>query len=46
LPQDVTNLYTLGRVLGRGQFGITRLATEKSTGKEYASKSIAKRKLL
>jgi calcium-dependent protein kinase len=44
-PQDVTAVYTLGRVLGRGQFGTTRLANEKSTGAELACKSIAKRKL-
>ncbi|KAK9835373.1 hypothetical protein WJX81_005486 [Elliptochloris bilobata] len=44
--EDVTNIYTLGRVLGRGQFGTTRLAVHKGTGKEYACKSIGKRKLL
>ncbi len=44
--QDVNNLYTLGKVLGRGQFGITRLATDKKTGQDFACKSIAKRKLL
>ncbi|BDA50363.1 Calcium-dependent protein kinase 34 [Coccomyxa sp. Obi] len=44
--EDVTSLYTLGKVLGRGQFGTTRLATEKATGKDFACKSIAKRKLL
>lgn len=44
--QDVTVLYTLGRVLGRGQFGTTRLAVQKATGKEFACKSIGKRKLL
>jgi calcium-dependent protein kinase len=43
--QDVSSHYTLGRVLGRGQFGTTRLANEKSTGAELACKSIAKRKL-
>ena len=43
--QNVNSLYTLGRVLGRGQFGTTRLAVEKGTGKEYACKSIGKRKL-
>ncbi len=41
----MTAVYTLGRVLGRGQFGTTRLAAEKSTGSELACKSIAKRKL-
>ena len=44
--QDVTTVYTLGRVLGRGQFGTTRLAVHKASGKEYACKSIGKRKLL
>lgn len=44
--QDVTNVYIMGKVLGRGQFGTTRLATQKSTGKDFACKSIAKRKLL
>eukprot|EP01018_Ginkgo_biloba_P010730 Gb_22471 [translate_table: standard] len=39
------NLYSVGRRLGQGQFGTTYLCIEKSTGKEYACKSIAKRKL-
>ena len=43
--QDVTQLYTLGRVLGRGQFGTTRLAEDKATGEHLACKSISKRKL-
>lgn len=38
--------YNLGRTLGQGQFGTTFLCTEKATGKEYACKSIAKRKLI
>ncbi|KAF8398003.1 hypothetical protein HHK36_016929 [Tetracentron sinense] len=38
--------YSLGRKLGQGQFGITFLCVEKATGKEYACKSIAKRKLV
>ncbi|XP_044507157.1 calcium-dependent protein kinase 26-like [Mangifera indica] len=38
--------YNLGQKLGSGQFGTTFLVTEKGTGKEYACKSIAKRKLL
>lgn len=38
--------YSLGRRLGQGQFGITTLCVEKATGKEYACKSIAKRKLV
>ena len=43
--EDVTSLFTLGKVLGKGQFGTTRVAEEKSTGHIYACKSIAKRKL-
>ncbi|XP_028789857.1 calcium-dependent protein kinase 26-like [Neltuma alba] len=39
-------LYKLGRKLGHGQFGTSFLCMEKATGKEYACKSIAKRKLL
>ncbi|KAK2987928.1 hypothetical protein RJ640_003406 [Escallonia rubra] len=49
LPYQTPRLrdhYTLGRKLGQGQFGTTYLCTEKSTGTEYACKSIAKRKLL
>ncbi|KAJ7974813.1 Calcium-dependent protein kinase [Quillaja saponaria] len=38
--------FTLGRKLGQGQFGTTFLCVEKATGKEYACKSIAKRKLV
>ncbi|KAG8480625.1 hypothetical protein CXB51_025241 [Gossypium anomalum] len=38
--------FSLGRKLGQGQFGTTFLCLEKSTGREYACKSIAKRKLL
>lgn len=44
--KDVTQLYTLGKVLGKGQFGTTRVAEEKATSKIYACKSIAKRKLV
>ncbi|XP_058090877.1 calcium-dependent protein kinase 29-like isoform X2 [Magnolia sinica] len=43
---DVTSFYTLERELGRGQFGITYLCTEKSTGLKFACKSIPKRKLI
>ncbi|GAB4834142.1 Calcium-dependent protein kinase 25 [Ancistrocladus abbreviatus] len=38
--------YTMGRKLGHGQFGTTFLCVEKATAKEYACKSIAKRKLV
>ncbi|XVE75839.1 hypothetical protein DITRI_Ditri12bG0123600 [Diplodiscus trichospermus] len=37
--------YNLGRKLGHGQFGTTFHCVEKGTGKEFACKSIAKRKL-
>jgi calcium-dependent protein kinase len=43
--EDVRSIYTLGRELGRGQFGVTHLCTHKVTGELYACKSIAKRKL-
>ncbi|KAK6802466.1 hypothetical protein RDI58_000246 [Solanum bulbocastanum] len=38
--------YNLGEKLGHGQFGTTFLCIGKGTGKKYACKSIAKRKLL
>ncbi|PON82571.1 Calcium dependent protein kinase [Trema orientale] len=38
--------YTFGRKLGQGQFGTTFLCVDKGSGKEYACKSIAKRKLI
>ena len=42
----MTGDYHLGKVLGRGQFGTTRLAEPKTQkGKTLACKSIAKRKL-
>ncbi|KAL6905256.1 hypothetical protein ACP4OV_002857 [Aristida adscensionis] len=41
---DITELYTLGRKLGEGQFGTTYLCTENSTGCQYACKSILKAK--
>jgi calcium-dependent protein kinase len=37
--------YTLGRKLGQGQFGTTFLCLEKGSNKQFACKSIAKRKL-
>ncbi|XP_048438381.1 calcium-dependent protein kinase 2 [Pyrus x bretschneideri] len=43
---DIKQYYTLGKELGRGQFGITYLCTENSTGHCYACKSILKRKLV
>ena len=44
--ENLKDLYILGRKLGQGQFGTTFLCIEKGTGKEYACKSIAKRKLV
>jgi calcium-dependent protein kinase len=44
--ENLKDLYTLGRKLGQGQFGTTYLCVEKATGREYACKSIAKRKLI
>lgn len=37
--------YDIGKVLGKGQFGTTRLCTDKKTGQVLACKSISKRKL-
>lgn len=42
---NLKDTYILGRKLGQGQFGTTFLCVERSSGKEYACKSIAKRKL-
>ena len=44
--ENLKDLYTLGKKLGQGQFGITYLCIERSTGREWACKSIAKRKLI
>ncbi|RWV77592.1 hypothetical protein GW17_00061554, partial [Ensete ventricosum] len=43
--EDVRTTYSLGKELGRGQFGVTHLCTHKATGEKYACKTIAKRKL-
>ena len=42
---EITTFYDLDKELGKGQFGITYLCTEKSTGLKYACKSISKNKL-
>lgn len=42
---NIKELYTLGKLLGQGQFGTTYLCVENATGNEYACKTIAKRKL-
>ncbi|XP_062213167.1 nuclear pore complex protein NUP1-like [Phragmites australis] len=44
--ENLRDKYSLGRRLGQGQFGTTYLCVERSTGKEFACKSIVKRKLV
>ncbi|KVH99148.1 Calcium-binding EF-hand [Cynara cardunculus var. scolymus] len=44
--EDVKEHYTIGRELGRGQFGVTYLCTQISTNQKYACKSISKKKLI
>ncbi|CAK7330661.1 unnamed protein product [Dovyalis caffra] len=44
--EDVKSIYSIGKELGRGQFGITHLCTNKVTGEQFACKTIAKRKLV
>ncbi|KAK7316644.1 hypothetical protein RJT34_00259 [Clitoria ternatea] len=44
--EDVRATYTIGKELGRGQFGVTHLCTDKVTGQQFACKTIAKRKLV
>lgn len=44
--EDVKATYSLGKELGRGQFGVTRSCTHKVTGQQFACKTIAKRKLV
>ncbi|KAI4304798.1 hypothetical protein MLD38_040266 [Melastoma candidum] len=44
--EDVKSVYTMGKELGRGQFGVTHLCTHKTTGQQFACKTIAKRKLV
>ncbi|XP_074566556.1 calcium-dependent protein kinase 28-like [Curcuma longa] len=49
LPYKTANLrdhYRIGKKLGQGQFGTTYLCVDKNDGKQYACKSIPKRKLL
>ncbi|KAK7283757.1 hypothetical protein RIF29_13503 [Crotalaria pallida] len=42
---DINLMYELKKELGRGQSGVTYLCVEKSTGREYACKSISRKKL-
>ncbi|XP_074572752.1 calcium-dependent protein kinase 24-like [Curcuma longa] len=49
LPHKTPNVkahYRIGKKLGQGQFGTTYLCVDAATGREYACKSIPKRKLL
>ncbi|GAB2230543.1 hypothetical protein Droror1_Dr00014813 [Drosera rotundifolia] len=43
---DVKLYYEMGKELGRGQFGITYLCTDRNTGEQFACKCIAKKKLV
>lgn len=43
---DVKKFYDIHKELGRGQFGITYLCTDKATGYKYACKSISVKKLV
>ncbi|KAL3534299.1 hypothetical protein ACH5RR_002760 [Cinchona calisaya] len=42
---EIEQRYELGRELGRGEFGVTYLATDKSNGEAFACKSISRKKL-
>jgi len=44
--EDVKEHYTFDKVLGKGQFGVTRLVVDTTTGEYCACKSISKRKLV
>jgi serine/threonine protein kinase len=41
----VTDTYELGKELGRGSYGVTRIAIDKKTGKQYACKTLSKRRI-
>lgn len=43
--REIERKYELGRELGRGEFGITYLCTDRETGEVLACKSISKKKL-
>ncbi|CAO2831717.1 unnamed protein product [Amaranthus hypochondriacus] len=42
---DIEENYELGKELGRGEFGVTYLCTDKSNGDVFACKKISKKKL-
>ncbi|XP_074570147.1 calcium-dependent protein kinase 20-like [Curcuma longa] len=44
--RHIEKRYELGAELGRGEFGVTYLCTNKATGERLACKSISKKKLL
>lgn len=41
-PADIEDAYSLGKVLGEGQFGVTRLVVHRESGQEFACKTISK----
>ncbi|KAL6987462.1 Calcium-dependent protein kinase 14 [Sarracenia purpurea var. burkii] len=43
--RKIEQRYELGRVLGRGEFGVTYLCTDKTSREVFACKSISKKKL-
>ncbi|KAF5473295.1 hypothetical protein F2P56_009917 [Juglans regia] len=43
--REIELQYELGRELGRGEFGITKLCTDRATGETFACKTISKNKL-
>jgi calcium-dependent protein kinase len=43
--RDIAARYELGGELGRGEFGVTYLCTDRATGEALACKSISKKKL-
>ncbi|KAJ4840680.1 Calcium-dependent protein kinase 32 [Turnera subulata] len=43
--REIEQRYELGRELGRGEFGVTYLCTDRETGEAFACKSISKKKL-
>lgn len=43
--KEIEQRYEVGRELGRGEFGITYLCTDRETGENFACKSISKKKL-
>ncbi|KAK9169878.1 hypothetical protein Syun_002018 [Stephania yunnanensis] len=43
--RDIEGTYELGRELGRGEFGVTYLCTDRVSGEVFACKSISKKKL-